>query len=186
MSKNPSAADKRLIETFVKRKTIYEGRMVDFVVDTVRLPNGKDATREFMDHPGAIGVLPFVDRSTVVLVRQYRHPVGEITLEMPAGKLDAGESIMTCVRRELHEETGYTARKITPLMRYWPTCAFANEILHLFVAEDLTPGKLHPDEDEFLDVVRMPFAKALDLVKKGRIKDSKTIIGLLACAAWRR
>ncbi len=186
MSKKPSAADKRLIEAFVKRKTVYDGRMVDFVVDTVRLPNGKPATREFIDHPGAVGVLPFVDRNTVVLVRQYRHPVGEITLEMPAGKLDAGESIMTCVKRELHEETGYTARKITPLVDYWPTPAFANEVLHLFVAEGLTEGKHHPDEDEFLDVVRMPFSKALALVKNGAIKDSKTIIGLLACALRRR
>jgi len=186
MGKKPSAADKRLIETFVKRRTLYEGRMVDFVLDTVRLPNGKPATREFMDHPGAVGVLPFVDRDTVVLVRQYRHPVGEITLEMPAGKLDAGESVMACVKRELHEETGYTARRIVPLIDYWPTPAFANEVLHLFIAEGLTEGKLHPDDDEFLDVALMPFAKALDLVKNGRIKDSKTIIGLLACALWRR
>ncbi len=186
MKKSPSAADKRLLETFVSRKTVYEGRMVDFVVDTVGLPNGKRATREFMDHPGAVGIVPFIDEDTIAMVRQYRHPVGEITLELPAGKLDAGEPVLACVRRELHEETGYAPRKLTHLLDYWPTCAFANEILHLYVAEGLTAGKRHPDDDEFLDVVRLPFARALEAVRTGRIKDSKTIIGLLACALWRR
>lgn len=160
--------------------------MVDFVVDTVLLPDGKTATREFMDHPGAVGIAPFVDKKTVVLVRQYRHPVAEITLELPAGKLDKGESIMACVRRELHEETGYTAKKITRLMDYWPTPAFANEVLHMFIAENLVPGSHHPDADEFLEVVPMSFEKALRLVKTGKIRDSKTVIGLLACALWRR
>src|SRR5579885_1966700 len=104
--------------------------MVDFVVDTVRLPNGKKADREFMDHPGAVGVAPFLDRQTIVMVRQYRHPVGEVTLELPAGKLDAGESALACVRRELHEETGYSAKKLFHFLDYWPTPAFANEVLH--------------------------------------------------------
>jgi ADP-ribose pyrophosphatase len=119
------------------------------------------------------------------MVRQYRHPVGEVTLEMPAGKLDHGESPLTCVKRELREETGYTARKIRPLLRYWPTPAFANEILHLYVATDLKAGAMHTDADEFLHCVTMPFKKALAMARDGRIKDSKTIIGLLACAVER-
>lgn len=178
--------DAGLIETFVSKKTIWRGRAVNFEVDTVRLPNGKLATREFMSHPGAVGVVPFLDRDTVVLVRQYRHPVGEVTLELPAGKIDPRESVLTCVKRELAEETGYTARKITPLIRYWPTPAFADEVLHLFVATGLKAGSVNTDEDEFLEVVHMPFKKAVEMVRGGEIRDSKTVIGLLSCAVSRR
>lgn len=177
---------KKLVETLVRRNPVYKGKQVTFCVDDVRLPDGRPATREYMDHPGAVGVLPFLDSKTIVLVRQYRHPVGEITLEMPAGKLEKGEAVLPCVRRELQEETGYTSKKITPLLNYWPTPAFATEVLHLFIAENLTPGELSPDEDELLEVVTMPFAKALAMAKAGKIRDSKTLIGLLACAAWRK
>jgi ADP-ribose pyrophosphatase len=178
--------DSGLIETFVSKKTVWRGRAVNFDVDTVRLPNGKLATREYMSHPGAVGVVPFLDRDTVVMVRQYRHPVGEVTLELPAGKIDPRESILTCVKRELAEETGFTARKITPLIRYWPTPAFADEVLHLFVATGLTAGSVNTDEDEFLEVVHLPFKKAVELVRRGKIRDSKTVIGLLSCAVSRR
>jgi ADP-ribose pyrophosphatase len=182
----PASADAGLIEKFVSKKTIWHGRAVDFRVDTVKLPNGKLATREFLDHPGAVGIVPFLDKNHVVMVRQYRHPVGEVTLELPAGKLDKGESIMKCLKRELQEETGYTAKKITPLINYWPTPAFANEVLYLYVAEDLVPGKMNTDEDEFLQCVVMPFKKALTMVKRGEIKDSKTVVGLLSCAVNRK
>ena len=177
--------DSGLIETFVSKKTVWRGRAVNFDVDTVRLPDGKLATREYMSHPGAVGVVPFLDRDSVVLVRQYRHPVGEVTLELPAGKLDAGESVMACVRRELAEETGYTASKIVPLIKYWPTPAFADEVLHLFVATGLKPGAVNADDDEFIEAVTMPFKKAVELVRSGKIRDSKTVIGLLACAVKR-
>jgi ADP-ribose pyrophosphatase len=177
-----SNADAGLIERFVSKKTVWRGRAVDFRVDTIRLPNGKKATREYLDHPGAVGVIPFVDKDTVVMVRQYRHPVREVTLELPAGKLDKGESPLVCVKRELREETGYTARKITPLLRYWPTPAFANEVLHLYVAEGLKAGAMHTDEDEFLRCVTVPFRKAIRMALSGEIMDSKTIICLLACA----
>jgi ADP-ribose pyrophosphatase len=177
---------RKLVEELVRRNPVYRGKQVTFCVDDVRLPNGKPATREYMEHPGAVGVLPFLDRSTIVLVRQYRFPVREVTLEMPAGKLEKGEPVLPCVRRELREETGYTSRKISPLLDYWPTPAFATEVLHLFVAEKLVPGRLSPDEDEFLEVVPMPFSRALSLARSGKIRDSKTLIGLLACAAWRK
>jgi ADP-ribose pyrophosphatase len=176
------SADKGLIERFVSKKTVWRGRAVDFRVDTIRLPNGKTATREYLDHPGAVGVLPFVDKDTVVMVRQYRHPVGEVTLELPAGKLDTGEAPLACVKRELNEETGYTSKKIRPLLQYWPTPAFANEVLHLYVATDLKAGKSHTDDDEFLRCVTVPFKKALKMALDGEIKDSKTIITLLAYA----
>ena len=176
--------DAGLIERFVSKKTVWRGRAVNFRVDTVRLPDGKLATREFMDHPGAVGIVPLLgDR--VVMVRQYRHPVGQVTLELPAGKLDKGESALSCVKRELREETGYSARSIKPLLQYWPTPAFANEVLHMFVAEGLRPGKMGTDEDEFLECVTVPFEKALGMIRRGEIKDSKTVIGLLACAVYR-
>jgi ADP-ribose pyrophosphatase len=178
--------DSGLVETFVRKKTVWRGRAVNFDVDTVRLPNGKLATREYMSHPGAVGVVPFLDRDTIVMVRQYRHPVGEVTLELPAGKIDPNESILTCVKRELAEETGFTARKITPLIRYWPTPAFADEVLHLFVATGLKAGCVNTDEDEFLEVVHLPFKKAVEMVRRGKIRDSKTVIGLLSCAVARR
>jgi ADP-ribose pyrophosphatase len=176
------SVDAGLIEKFVSKKVVWSGRAVDFRVDTISLPSGKRATREYIDHPGAVGVIPFLDKDTVVMVRQYRHPVREVTLELPAGKLDEGESPLTCVKRELHEETGYTARKIRPLFNYWPTPAFANEVLHLYVAEGLKAGKMHTDADEFLQCVTVPFRKALQMVMNGEIRDSKTIICLLACA----
>jgi len=178
--------DAGLIETFVRKKTVWRGRAVDFRVDTVRLPNGKLATREFLDHPGAVGVIPLLPDGRVVMVRQYRHPVREVTLELPAGKLDPRESPLSCVKRELREETGFTARKITPLIQYWPTPAFANEVLHLYVAEGLKAGKMNTDEDEFLECVTLPLRRALELARRGEIKDSKTVIGLLACAVWKR
>lgn len=178
--------DEGLIERFVRKRTVWRGRAVDFRVDTIRLPNGKLATREYLDHPGAVGVVPLLPGGRVVMVRQYRHPVREVTLELPAGKLDKGEKPLACVRRELAEETGYTARKITPLLQYWPTPAFANEVLHMYAAEGLNPGKMATDEDEFLECVTLPIKKALDLVRRGEIKDSKTVIGLLACAVWKK
>src|SRR3990167_9527502 len=134
--------DKGLIETFVSKKTIWRGRAVNFDVDTVRLPDGKLATREYISHPGAVGVVPFLNKDTVVMVRQYRHPVGEVTLELPAGKIDPREAVLACIKREPAEETGYPGRKFPPLIRYWPTPAFADEILHLYVATGLKTGRV--------------------------------------------
>ncbi len=178
--------DKGLIETFVSKKTIWRGRAVNFDVDTVRLPDGKLATREYISHPGAVGVVPFLDKDTIVMVRQYRHPVGEVTLELPAGKIDPSESILSCIKRELAEETGFTATKFTPLIKYWPTPAFANEVLHLYTATGLKPGKVNADEDEFIETVILPFKKAVAMVRSGKIRDSKTVVGLLACASYGR
>lgn len=172
--------DPGLVEKRLRLNPVYKGRAVGFHVDTVRLPNGKKAAREYLHHHGAVGVLPFLDKKTVVLVRQYRYPIGEVTLEMPAGKLDPGEDRLACVKRELREETGYSARRIRHLLDYWPTCAFSDELLRLYIADGLKPGKVSPDHDEFIEAVAVPYKEALGLVWKGRIKDSKTVIALLA------
>lgn len=164
---------------------MHDGRAVAFRVDTVRLPDGRSATREYLDHYGAVAVVPFLDPKTVVLVRQYRYPVGKTTWELPAGKLGRGERVLSCLKRELREETGYTAGRIRPLIRYWPTPAFSNELIHIFTADRLVPGRMQPDDDEFIEAKKVPFDKALRWALDGTIKDSKTVIALLACAVRR-
>lgn len=173
-------------EKLVRKKLLHRGRAVSFWVDTVRLSTGLEATREYMGHPGAVGVVPILTEqgmaSRVVLVRQYRHPVGELTLELPAGKLDKKEKLLPCVRRELEEETGYRAKRIEKLMSFWPTCAFSDEVIYLYTARGLHKGRFRPDDDELIEPVILPLSETLRLIKTGRIKDSKTIIGLLAYA----
>ena len=176
----------RLIERRVHKRSIYRGKAVDFCVDDILLPNGRRAIREYMDHPGAVAAVPFVDKDTIVLVQQYRYPIGRTTYELPAGKLDEREHPLRCVRRELKEETGYTARRLRHLITFFAAPAFSNERLRVYVAEGLVPGDSRLDDDEFLRVVQVPFKKALDWVLSGRIQDSKTVIALLACALDRR
>jgi len=173
-------------EKSIRKRVIHKGRAINFNVDTVLLPNGKTATREFVDHPGAVCVVAFLDPKTIVLVRQYRYLVGETTYEIPAGKLDPGEKPLPCARRELREETGYTARVVRRLLTFWPAPAFSNESMYIYQAEGLKPGTESPDEDEFIAAMSVPFRQALDWVFSGRIRDAKTVIALLACADKRR
>ena len=173
-----------LVERGVRRKRVYRGIAVDFWVDTVRLPSGTLATREYLGHPGAVAVVAVAggpqSDPDLLFVRQYRHPVKEVTLELPAGKLDPGESPRLCVNRELEEETGFRASRLRKMLSYWPTPAFANEVIHIYEARGLTPGTFAPDADEFIKPVRMSLSRALGLARRGRIKDSKTLIGLFA------
>lgn len=174
------APDPGLVERRTRLRTVYRGRAVSFNADDILLPNGRKACREYLFHHGAVGVLPFLDPKTVVLVRQFRYPVGRVTLELPAGKLDRGEAHLACIRRELREETGYTARRIRHLIDFWPTPAFSNELLRIYAAEGLVRGRCCPDHDEFIEAVALPYREALGLVWSGKIKDSKTVIALLA------
>jgi ADP-ribose pyrophosphatase len=169
-----------LKEHFHKKKLLFSGT-VDFRADTVVLPNGKKATREFMAHPGAVAVLPVLPDGRVIFVRQYRYPVGSVTLEVPAGKLhSAADSPLARAKAELKEETGYTARSIKPLISFWPTTAFSNEILYIYTATGLKGGTPDPDDDEFLRLEILPFRKAWAMLRSGMIKDAKTIIALQA------
>ncbi len=171
----------KLKEKLYKKICIYKGKSVNFFADKILLPNKKVAIREYVDHPGAVAVLPILDNQKIVLVKQFRYPVGKITYELPAGKLDRkkAESLKRCVIRELEEETGYKSKNVNRLVSFWPTPAFGNEIIHIFVAKNLFFGKKNPDEDEFLLTKIVTFDQAVQWIKKGKIKDSKSIIGIL-------
>ena len=170
-----------LTEKLYEKKTVFSGRAVKFRCDTIILPDGGKSTREFMEHPGASAILPVLPDGRVIFVRQYRYPVGQETLEIPAGKLcGKGDDPLERAIAELEEETGYKAAKYEKLMDFWPTSAFSDETLHLYLAQGLTPGEEHPDEDEFINTEIITFREAWDLLKKGKIKDIKTIIALQA------
>lgn len=169
-----------LIEEKCTSESIYDGTLLHVRRDTVRLPNGKNGVREWIHHPGAAAVLPLLPSGDVILVRQYRYPIGKVTLEIPAGKLDAeGEDPLHCARRELSEETGYTAKQYDKLTTIATTVGFSNEYIHLYLAYDLSVGEQHTDEDEFVNVIQMPYSEALNMAKIGEIIDSKTIIALM-------
>lgn len=178
------------IEKPVKKVKAYKGKAIDLNVDFVKLSTGTVATREYLDHPGAVAVIPIVDDKSsnprILLVRQYRYPVNAMTWEIPAGKLSKGERPEVCVRRELEEETGFRAGKIEKFGSYWPTAAFANEVIHLYVARGLTKGRFNPDDDELIHPVPFRLDKILSMIKSGGIKDSKTVIGILFFDRWLR
>jgi ADP-ribose pyrophosphatase len=167
-----------LRERGLTQESVYRGDYLKVRMDTVALPNGEVANREIVEHPGAIAVVPVDADGQVVLVRQYRYPIGEITLEIPAGKLEWGESPEVCTQREMAEEVGLKAAKLERLTEIVPAPGYSNERLVLFKATGLEAVEHASDPDEFLEVVRMPLKEALKLVKKGEITDAKTIIGL--------
>lgn len=173
MSNDP----KDYTETQISHQSVFDGRMIRVELDTVRLPNGKATSREVVRHPGAVGIVALKGED-VLLVRQYRYPVGEETLEIPAGKLDPGEAPSVCAQRELREETGYSG-KFTLLGSVFTTPGFTDEVMHLFLAEDLVWDPLTPDSDEFLHVEPIAWEKALTRAKQGGFNDAKTILGLL-------
>jgi ADP-ribose pyrophosphatase len=167
-------------ERFIKIAHKYEGKAVGFRADTIRLPDGRARNREYMTHPGAVGVLAFASPSKILLVKQYRYPAGEFTLEIPAGKLSKGEDPLDCVRRELEEETGYVAAKMRKLLSFWPTAAFSDEVIHLYVALGLRPTRMNPDDDEYIELIPVTPESLEKMIYDGRIQDSKTIISYLA------
>jgi ADP-ribose diphosphatase len=167
-------------EAFKKVKEIYRGRVVNLNVETVTLPNGATVELEVIRHQGAAAVVPLKDDGSVVLIRQYRHATGGYIYEIPAGKLDPGEDPRHCAARELEEEIGCRASSFTPLLSFFTTPGFTDEVIHIFLATGLTPGTQHLDHDEVLEVVEMPLDEAITRIQDGTIRDGKTIVGLQA------
>ena len=169
-----------LREVPVASETIYDGKILHVEKWTVTCPNGREALREIVVHKGAAAVVPVFEDGTTLLVRQHRVAVDRMTLEIPAGKLDsADEDPLDCAVRELREETGLAAERMTLLTSLLTTPGFCTEKIAIYLAQGLSQGKTHPDEDEFLDLVRMPLDEAIDRVMRGDIRDGKTICGLL-------
>lgn len=169
----------KLEEKTLSSERLYEGRIIRVRRDVVELPGGKQALREVVEHNGGAGVAAVDDEGRVYLVRQYRHPFGEVTLEVPAGKLEAGENPDFAIVRELREETGCTADCVEFLGVNYPTPGYCAEKLYLYLATGLHRGEQQLDEDEYLDVVLMPLGEALEKVYSNEIKDSKTVAALL-------
>ena len=175
--------DKNLVEKEILSEKVFDGVLLHVRKDEVELPNGRKAVREWIKHPGASAVIPLLPDNQIILVKQFRYPVGQVTLEVPAGKLDkVDEDPIVCAERELSEETGYTAGKIWKLTTIATTVGFSNEFIHLYAAKDLKPGKQHPDDDEFINAVKIPLTAALQLVESGKIIDAKSIISILLLA----
>ncbi len=164
-------------EKTVSSKTIFSGKVIELKVDTVSLPNKKTSTREIVKHPGGVGVLAITDDNKIILVKQYRKPYEKVMYEIPAGKLDKGESIEVCGRRELMEETGATAKVFEYLGATYPSPGYTNEIIHIYFAKEVSFGKTNPDEDEFLDVEFFEIDEVKEMIMNNEINDSKTIIG---------
>lgn len=171
------------LEEQLESQTLYDGKIIRVVRDRVRLENGREAFREVVHHPGGVCVLALTEQQEVLLVRQFRYPYGEELLELPAGKREPGEDPRLCGIRELEEETGYQAGEFLDFGRLYPTPGYCDEIIYLFLARDLRPSRQHLDEDEFLDVVKLPLSEALAMVLDGRLPDAKTQIALLKYAA---
>lgn len=166
-------------EKKIDSQVIYSGKVLDLKLDKVELPNGKEANREVVVHPGAVTITALTENNEILLIRQYRYPAGETLWELPAGKLERGENPLSCAKRELSEETGYGASEWTPLSTFFTTPGFSDEIMYLYLAQGLYNERLQADDDEFIELHKVPFKEAVNLINQGDIKDAKTIVGIL-------
>ncbi|TGE37784.1 NUDIX hydrolase [Desulfosporosinus fructosivorans] len=164
-------------EERIRGEVIFKGRLLCVERDTVRLPNGLTSSREVVRHPGAVGIIALMDQQ-VLLVRQYRYAIAQKTLEIPAGKLDPQETPVDCAVRELREETGYRGT-MEHISTFYTTPGFSDEVMHLFLAQDLVWDPLAQDEDEFIEVERIPWDEAVQRAQHNDFKDAKTVLGIL-------
>ena len=168
-----------LKEDKISSTQIFSGKLIDLYLDKVRLPNGKNSTREWIDHPGAVCIVPILDNGDILLIRQFRYGPREEFIEIPAGKIDKNEDPLKCGLRELEEETGYKSNKLTFLTNIHPAIGFSNEKMWMYLAEELELSEKKLDDDEFLELLPTPLNVALEWVFSGKITDVKTIIGIL-------
>ena len=173
-------------EKTLSSQLIYEGRAVKLRVDTVRMPNGRETTREIVEHADCVAIVAIDTDGNVLLVNQFRKPVEKELLEIPAGCIDPGEDSETTVRRELREETGYFPRKVERLGGFYSTPGYCSEYLYLYLATDLTPSPLHAEDTESISLVRVPITQIPSLITSGRICDAKSIAGLLTFLEYRK
>jgi len=169
-----------LTEKRLDSRMVYRGKILNLRVDTVLLPDGRTGTREVVEYAGAVAVVALNEQKEVFLVRQYRYPVERELLEIPAGKIEKGEDPLQCAKRELAEETGLRAERWQQLCSFYSTPGFTSEKMHLFLARDLHLERQHLDEDEFVQVVKVPLDEALAMIWRGDICDAKSTAGLLA------
>lgn len=166
-------------ETLISSETIFSGRVVTLRLDTVRLADGSVTTREVVAHEGAVAIVPFLDPETVLMVRQYRRAVDQVLLEIPAGTREKGENPDECARRELVEETGYSAGTMTRLFEQFLAPGYSSERLIVYEAHDLQPGAQKLDSDERVELQPVPAHRVMEMIRSGEIRDAKTIAGLL-------
>jgi ADP-ribose diphosphatase len=164
--------------------TIYKGRVVEFNLEEAHLPNGQTVQLEILRHPGASAVVPIQEDGRVVMIRQYRHAVGGMIDEVPAGRLEPGESPIDCARRELAEEVGREAAQWVRLGSVWTTPGFTDEKIHLFMARDLSSVDQALERDEVIEVVERPLDEAIGMIHRGEINDGKTICALMLAYLW--
>ena len=175
--------ERNIEERIVREERVFEGKLVKVNKLDVILPDGKPAMREAVRHPGASAIVPVDAEGNVTLVRQYRAPIADVLLEIPAGKLDfKGEDRLEAAKRELREETGLTAEKWTHLTDMISAPGFCDEVISIYLAEGLSAGEDEPDEDEFLNVVKLPLKELLDRAVRGELNDAKTLSGILLAA----
>jgi ADP-ribose pyrophosphatase len=176
--------DAHLIETPIASEQLLRGGFLEVRKDTVRLPTGDSATREYVVHPGAVTIIPLLDDGRVVMERQYRWPLQQVLLEFPAGKIDPGESTQACAARELMEETGYRAAEWARACAMHNAAAYSTECIELWFARGLRPGDRQLDHGEHIDVLPMSVVELDQLAARGELTDAKTLIGLLWLKRW--
>ena len=166
------------------RESIYRGRVFELVSENVTLDNGTTTDVEFIEHPGATAIIPFLDDNRIILLKQYRHALKKYIWEIPAGTLDPQEEIIDCARRELVEETGYSAEKWHELGEITPVPGYSNERIHIYLARELQPAVQDLDADEVIQVQKVDFHKALEMIGRSEIQDAKSIAGLFMASLW--
>ncbi|MCK5811923.1 MAG: NUDIX hydrolase [Clostridiales bacterium] len=170
---------KNLVEKIINRESIYKGKIIDLEKLTVTLPNGNKASREVIRHRGACAIVALTDDNHIILEHQYRAPFDKILIEIPAGKIDCDEEPLTCAKRELLEETGYVSNDFTFLTKLALAPGYSDEVIHLYLAKNITLKKQNLDEDEFLLVEKVPLKKAKEMVLNGTIENSIAVVGIL-------